>query len=606
MKLYFSNTPISLFRRRPQRWIYLGSRPRVLSALRRKLPASGEVAFGELLYEKSAAVRHPFVQWLDAAGAGLSGKTEWLFSAPAVRNTYTSDLFLNVCYFEVVAQLLKEGRDVEAVFVESPALAECLRQAFPDQISVAPGCRFFSTAIKIKFLVRTILRFGRYLADYGARYLAARVVLRRRRQRLMPPDRRLVLIRNFISGSYADNEQDLLERHFFPGLYRYLETQGVWPVFLPIMIKPTNYLRLFREVRQARTRVVFGEEFLRFTDYVFAFTAPFRALHLALRPPLYGRFHLGALLREDFLRNVTSAEFLSATLLSRVGPRLKGDGWNPVWVVNWAENQAFEKGLLFGLKAAFPGLPIIGAQPFIVPPNYLAPVFSQTEKDAGLLPDRVLALGPLWQRAVKEFVRDLPTVYSPAFRYAAAAGAAPVTATGNDLLVLLGLDRENSVMIMRMLSEIKEALQAFDRIVIKLHPAAQFTGRTLASIIGTTFPEMFHFVAGRLDAYLAGAAVGLCGASGTAVELVMKGIPVVTIGETHTLTMNYLEYKPDPDIWRICFRPEQVVQALERFRGMRTQSPGRLQEKAASFRQDFIADTGRDYWQNCLLAVEQG
>lgn len=446
-----------------------------------------------------------------------------------------------------------------------------------------------------------MLRFFKYLIDYVLRFIAAKVVLKKRAEGLLKDKKNLVFIRNFITGKFSDSDKDTIERHYFPGLYTYLEDQGCVPVFLPVVVKPTNYIKLFKRALASKRNIVFLEEFLRLKDYFFAFLAPLRALRIKIKPPLFRRHDISNLLKDDFYYNLTEAGFLYASLLYCLGRRLKEAQLDPKWIVNWTENQSIEKGLIKGLKEWFPDMKVIGAQPFIAPPNYLSLTFSKQEKLYGLLPDRVLILGPLFRDSTAEFEKSLKIEYSPAFRYASVDAEKVNGVKGNGLFVLLGITLDNAVYIMRVLLKIYQQLKSFDHIFIKLHPSSNFNKDTMANVIGEKFPKLFNFVDGKLEQYFDDISVGLCGASGAAVELVMKGIPVVTIGETHTLTMNYLDHKEDCDIWRICFSSEQVVEAIRHFQLLQNKGPEELVKKANEFRRAFIVEPNEKHWDNCLI-----
>ncbi len=46
----------------------------------------------------------------------------------------------------------------------------------------------------------------------------------------------LVFIRNFTSGKGKNDIEDFVEKHYFPGLYGFLEDEGHCPVFLPVIV----------------------------------------------------------------------------------------------------------------------------------------------------------------------------------------------------------------------------------------------------------------------------------------------------------------------------------------------------------------------------------
>lgn len=584
------------------RWIYFGSNPKIQNKLKGFFARTGEeINFGEKLYKVSQLIRDSFVQWLDDVSLNYENDIRWMLSAPAVRNTYISNLFLNVCYFKVFERYIKENKEIDCIFVDSPALAKLIRDTFPAKTQYLRSNMAASFFRYGMLFLKSVLRFFRYLIDCGLRFICAQWVFGNRKKEFFSDNQKIVLIRNFISEKFADNDNDILERHFFPGLYKHLKKNSVTPVFLPIIIKPTNYLRLFKKVLASNRNIFFFEEFLKINDYFFAFLSPFRSFTMKIESRLFQKNNINELLKEDFFYNLTSMEFLYSMLLTRLGIRLKEVHCNPEWIINWSENQTFEKGIIKGLKTVFREMKVIGAQPFIVPPNYLSPVYTKQEQLNEILPDRILCLGPIWEKVISERLEDLNIEYSPAFRYTALAVEKPAKVQGDDLLVLLGIDLNNTVHILCILLKIYKKITFMKDILIKLHPASNFDKKKLELIIGERFPELFKFIGGRLDQYFENASVGLCGASGTSVELVMKGIPVVTIGETHTLTMNYLEYKEDSDIWQICFSADQVLEALKHFNAVRKKNPDIFVRKADDFRSAFIVESDDKYWQNCYI-----
>ena len=114
-------------------------------------------------------------------------------------------------------------------------------------------------------------------------------------------------------------------------------------------------------------------------------------------------------------------------------------------------------------------------------------------------------------------------------------------------------------------------------------------------------PDHFEFVEGRLEEYLDQVNMGICGATGTAIELILSKIPVIIIGDTHSLTMNYLSYKKDPQMWRLCFSADEVVGVLKSFKQTILTQPDAIKEKANEFRQVFFAKPDERHWRNYIL-----
>lgn len=609
MKIFHSNVPDfilvrELHKKSVKRWIYFGTDNAVLRKLERIFGLSAvQVDYGERLYRLSKIKRDEFVLWVDQIANSFQGRKEWLFSVSAVKNTYTSNLFLYICYLFLLEDYIHEGKQIDLIFVDSPALAAVLKDSFPDFVVTAPINSWLRLCFYFKTFTKSILRFGKYLLEFGHKFICAKIILRNRGRQLLQGKNNLVFIRNFISGQFCDTQNDIVENHYFPGLYNYLEEKSYMPVFLPVAILTSSYRCLYQNVFKSKKVVIFPEEFLKLEDYLYVFWAPLRALTLKLSPPPYGQYQLGPLLKEDYYSNVTESGFLYATLLSCLGNRFKECGVAPSGIINWMENQAFEKGLIKGLKESFPNIQVIGSQPYFSPGNYFSTISAHQEKQSGVFPEKILVLGPAGKEWATKFIKDASVGYSPAFRYASMISGPLVNNQANNLLVLLSIRLESSIHMMRMLLKIEPHLESFDRIMVKLHPAGDNRDR-LIKILGRNLPQRFEFIDGKLEQYIDQASIGFCGVTGTAVELVMRGIPVIVAGDPHALTMDYLSCREDLDIWRFCFSCEQVIKALGHFRMLRKEESQHLLQKAYKFRNVFIAPPSEKYWENYLFETK--
>jgi len=152
MKIILSNIPRFIIEQQVnsglvKSWIYFGSKQRHLKKLRSIFHGKAdEVNYGEELYEESKSIRPDYVRWLDAVATNYPNNKEWIFSVPAVRNTYTSSLFLNVCYIGVFEGFKKKQREIDFIFVDSPSLALIFRDQFSCEETRGIVKNFFTSA----------------------------------------------------------------------------------------------------------------------------------------------------------------------------------------------------------------------------------------------------------------------------------------------------------------------------------------------------------------------------------------------------------------------------------------------------------------------------
>jgi len=602
MDIVLSNAPPIIFRNLTtkgslKKWIYFGRNEQVLANLNQIFgDAHEQIIYAHELFDISQKKRSDFIRWMDDISAAIPSK-EWLFSVPATKNTYSSHLFLYICYFLVLQDLIHKKKIPDIIIVDSPALGFLLKKYFHAKyLPVNYGLKLIK---QLQVTVWSILRFGKYFVEFMRIFWAAKSVLKTRGHDLLKGQQNLVILRNFITGDFTDTNNDIFIRHYFPGLDDYLKENGYAAVYLPIIIKTKNYRDLCVKVQKSKRTIVFAEEFLKISDYFALIKTVIRAMFLRIKAPPLDSFDFQALIKEEYISNFSDHGALLAHVLSKLGRRLAEAQIKPAGIINWHENQALEKGLISGFKESFPGIQVIGSQPFLSPPNHLSMMPSNQDKLLGLVPDKILVLGPIGEASVKEFVSDLSVDFSPAFRYANVLNHTPPKRKENNLLVLLGYGFHNALHMMQVLLEADKKFN-FGKVFVKVHPVGNYDRKRLCAAC-PAISKHFNFVDGPLEEYLDQISIGICGATGTAVELILSKIPVIIIGDTHSLTMNYLSHKNDPQMWRLCFSVEEVADALKNFKETILQQPEALEQKAKAFRQAFFASPDKCYWKNYLL-----
>ncbi|MBL8012994.1 MAG: hypothetical protein JNN05_04025 [Candidatus Omnitrophica bacterium] len=391
----------------------------------------------------------------------------------------------------------------------------------------------------------------------------------------------------------------MLERHYFPGLYRYYESKGMYPVFLGFVLNTKRLGHLFRTILKSKTKIFFPCEIFRWQDYLYAFGAPLRRL---FKNPVARMADvtddLSGLLLEDAMIHKADDETLTAFLFSCFGTAYRARGFDVERLVNWCEFQNFEKGLMRGMHAAFPDVQIIGAQPFLKPANHLSLFPSKQDVIFKAMPDKLLLLGKLDTTLVKNILPKARLDFSPAFRYQSVFRS-PDLSSGNNVFVLLGYGLASALHILKVLLEVQRNLKGFGRVFIKLHPAGYFDEQRIRRIFKNEWPDHFQFVYGQLDDYLSSTAIGICGATGTSVELAVRGIPVILIAETYGLTMDYLQVS-DNYLWRLCFNQQEVLKAIEDFSVLKKDQADLLEKRAAVFKAEHFVEQESHLWENYL------
>lgn len=604
--IILADAPTSILKRSlaglpAKQWIYLGQDDRLNAIFRNILPSSAEeINYAKILYATSDEQRLAFVEWIDQISSNGAPSHEWLFSVPAVKNPASSNLFLNVCYFFVFKKILEKGKRPDVVIVESPALARVLQKYFSTRAHPLNGLGRCITAARV--VKKSFLRWGKYALEFRNALSSAKSVFKDRARQFLKDKTSIVFIRNYITGSFTDSDQDIIEKRYYPGLYAFLEKNGKTPVFLPIAVQVKSYRDLFSRVNKSGKRILFVEEFLRWSDYVHLVLTPVRAMFYHIKAPAFQEHDLSVLVKEEYRNNLTEHGLFLAVWCAPLGRRLRQAGIVPEGIINWAEYQSFEKGLIAGLRDSFSSIHVTAAHPFCIPPNHLSLIPSRQDAILKVVPDRSLVLGSLGKSIISQYLgKDhMRTELTPLFRYGSVYQTADDQSEQRDILALFGFSFTNALYTLNMLLQMADRLPFYKNILIKLHPLANFNDQTLIRALGRPLPPRFRFISGNLEDHLKTVAVGICGATGTSVELAVRGIQVVIAAETQALTMNYLAYREDPDLWQICFNADELVRTLEHFQKLKQQDPSRIKQRALEYREVYFSPPQDDLFRNFL------
>lgn len=105
------------------RWVYIGKDLRKRETIFRALPKERLFSLGEGLHEVAEQMRQPFLDFIAELGKRQHDQLAWWSSSCSWKSSSVSDLFLLVCYLNLIRKLLREWRhDPLLVVVEDPWL----------------------------------------------------------------------------------------------------------------------------------------------------------------------------------------------------------------------------------------------------------------------------------------------------------------------------------------------------------------------------------------------------------------------------------------------------------------------------------------------------
>jgi surface carbohydrate biosynthesis protein (TIGR04326 family) len=551
------------------RWIFLARDYRLMRRLARELGKKfAAVIITDILSQVADEIRTEHIEWIDRLNRANGGQSIWWFGAVSSRNVHSSNLFLYSCYL-LVLQRVWQNPDTrpDLIVVDSPGLAECIEFWIKTNNADISVRRVSSKKMFLRN-IRPFLHYVMSVAIFGARYFAALFT----RLCLVPKkgDGPQVVVDTFVHNDSL-SEQGVFRDRYFPFLHEFLQAEGHQVLVHPVLYGfRYNYVSIFRRMRKSLTSFIIQEDYLQISDYVAALLAPLTLRGIKIQQGHFRGINLDPVIQEEH-RLQPSLPVMQSILTYRLWRRLNLSGVALSWVISWYENQVIDKALIAGVRDAYPGIRIVGAQMFIHIPNYLSLYPSQSEQKAGFTPDLMLQTGEGQCKTALKYAHAIPCRAAAALRYAhlytKQCGTERSATPQDGILVLLPFFMDETLEILDILLDAVQEIPDGTEFLIKCHPDYSSSEEIIDAFGRDHWPKEFRIWDGSLSAAFEKAALVIASNSSSMVEAVVLGIPVIFIKRNSNLNMNPLAGIPSADFVS-CFSGPQIARAIARYRAL--------------------------------------
>ena len=553
----------------PVQWVYFGKNYLSKIKLQNKLNDNfSELDISRLLEEVANEIRSEHVKWIDEINQKYGSELEWWFGNVSSRNIYSSDLFQYCCYLVLLERLWEsQTKKPSLIVVESPGLALAIHNwAQKKKIRISVAGRY-------KIFTKKIIKYGKF----GMRWLdfifttvmrkTASVVLEKNDIIRKSHNCEMVMISTFVHDSSISNAGTFNDR-YLPHLHEYLEKNNklvlIHPVFHGFRY---NFFSIFQKISRSTTDFIIQEKYLTMQDYIRAWLYPIQLLKQKIVVSDFHEFDLTEIICED-QRGVDVQNVLQAILTFRFMQRLKMNDLKLHSFIDWYENQALDRAIIAGVRDAFPGIKITGAQIFLHYPNLLSLSPSLSEVKAGIVPDILLITSHYQCGLARSFVPTLHCIPAAALRYAHVFNEEKhsdgvIVSQQKFVLVLTSFNHEETIELLQMIQEIMKSLGKDVNVHVQFHPDIR-----IEEII-KQYPEIqkdsrFTIFRGTLSDGIRDASVVVSKGSGSIVEAIAKGTPAIFVGNQNKLNLNPLAGISTP-IFTECYSNDEVLTALSKY-----------------------------------------
>ena len=587
---------------RPINWVYLGTNYLFKIKLQNKLNNNFSLLdISRPLEEVANDIRSEHVKWIDGINQKYGNELEWWFGNISSRNTYSSNLFLYCCYLVLLERLWEsQTKKPSLIIVESPGLALAINDwAQKKKIRISVMGRYKIFTKKIIYYGKFGIRWLDFIITSIMRKIAS-VILEKKDIIKKSHECDMVMIYIYIYDS-SISDAGIFNDRYFPHLYEYLEKNNkivlIYPTFYGFRY---NYFSIFQRISLSVTNFIIPEKYLTIRDYFRAWLYPIKILKQKIVVSDFHEFDLTDIIREDQM-GVDFQNVLPAILTFCFMQRLKTNDLKLYSVIDWYENQPRDRAIVAGVRHAFPGIKIIGAQCFLHSLNLLSLSPSQSEVKAGVVPDILLTTSRYQCGLARAFAPDHHCTPAAALQYAHVFNEEKhsnglIVSQQKFVLVLTPFNNDETIELLIMTQEIMKSLGKDVNVHVQLHPAWKVYSNI--DEILKLFPEIqmdkrFKIVHGSLSDEILGASVVVSKGSGSIVEAIAKGKPVIFVCNQNKLNVNPFAGISTP-LFTECYSNDEVIAALSKYLNLSDDVRDEYRNLGKSIRDMFFLPVNED------------
>jgi hypothetical protein len=456
---------------------------------------------------------------------------QWLLRV-TVRNNQASQLLDRMCRLALLDDLLQYNSRINTVIIDTRVMLLPVRQMLEKH-----NCAAHVTIRRKKSLPTWFwLNFSMNLV-WSANLWFWPKFFKKRNQ----PQGPTILIDTFVSLASVDERG-----HFHDRLYGDLTERAGPTTPFEIWHSPTwsdlptpwSTIKLLRRIARGPNNILVHAKWLSLKHYVYAITQSVKLPTSISLVPEWRGLTMYSLVHEELAKDKGSFTLTQSILGYCFIGELKKNKVHLIGVIDWFENQAADRALNLAMKNFFPGVKTKGYMGILFEGFSAAYVPTQLEYNKGTLPDELLVIAKTFIPNKRRACPNLPVSLAPALRF-----------TGNNSNRGAPIDRRSIVLLalpidLYLAKRILEiALQAYVDTnyhwMVKIHPA--ISKKYFFKRIMKSRNPGFDFTDAPLPDLLDKVRIVVTCASGTAVETILRGVPVAIIGNPSGPTINPLE-----------------------------------------------------------------
>lgn len=519
-----------------------------------------------LFYEALEEARRFYNALMADLSTGNEKDINWWASEVASRNPYSAPLFEDCCDFiftqKIISKILGEKLIVRSVFMKKAVEQYCKENQI--KLKVSSKSTFIE---KTKYLIWPVPRYFKLILIYMGYWVASKIVFQKNNEILKDN----ILVNTYVhDDSFEKIGAAFKDRYYrnFGNLLTPQEQRKVYyaPTFVNVNT-PLSAVKIMRAIRACPEQFLLKEDFLKITDYLFAFLSPFRVIRFFFKKAYLDGVEITPLFRRSLWHSIISYGTIEALLKYRFIRRLQEKKTSVRLVIEWFENQNVQKITSSGFRHYFPGVEIIGYQGYFPSKNYMCCFPTNIEYKNNLLPHTVAVGGGGLKDGPKEFCSMLNVSLAPALRFMDLQKKRCSYPNENNFTIFVALPgcMVEAIFILQCLAALQDLKIENLKTVIKTHPITTRNDLITLHKLSPKFNQVELLTSGNYIELTDQSDVVISGKSNACIEAIARGVPAIIVYPKGTLSRNLIPLTISSIIWRACSSADEIGIALQYF-----------------------------------------
>ena len=506
----------------------------------------------KLLNNISEEIKDDFHSLIEQLYCSVENNVFWNVNILFSRNNFQSNLFLNLCYLELIKQRKASGY---TKIVVKKKKKKIILKDFCNKNRVKLKYNFNFLHFFKFFLKPIFSTFNCAVFSFNS-FLAKNT---KRKNIIKLLKHKLTLIDLFITPQEFKNSK-YISRHYPKSDFWNLipDEKKKETYFIPEIVGTKRINKIILNLENSDENFIFKCDFLMFSDYFKAIFFPLFNKKNKFNDFVFKGFNIGPLLNYEYYYNLNNGNSFKGILNYYFFKRLKDNDINLNLVVNWFENQMLDRGFNFGVRSFYPKIFHIGFQPFIQALNYsfhLCPTV--IEANNKVIPKQIVVIGEKLKNPLSKFFKNLNIISGPSIRYRYIRNTKNQTNYSNRNIILVALPI--SIIESRdILKIVSECIIEYPKLkfYIKPHPDLNM------SLLINEFRDFFvkvYLVNDSIQELLRKSKILITNGSSVAMESLSLGVPVSIIASSNGIAQNPIPNQIDNEFWSLCYTKVELV-----------------------------------------------